>query len=144
MSLNIKNPKGIHLISLPKILDQRGNLSFFESGNHIPFAIKRIFWIYDVPGGEIRGGHAYHTNEEVIIALSGSFDIIVDDGSEIKTYSLNRSYNGLYIPAGTWRHFENFSTNALSLVVASQDYNEQDYMREYEMFKNSKTQINHD
>jgi dTDP-4-dehydrorhamnose 3,5-epimerase-like enzyme len=144
MNLNIENPKSIHLISLPKILDQRGNLSFFESEKHIPFPIKRIFWIYDVPGGEIRGGHAYHANEEVIIALSGSFDIVVNDGQEIKTYSLNRSYNGLYIPAGTWRHFENFSTNALSLVIASDSYDEQDYIRDYASFQLSKAQINHD
>ena len=98
-------------IQLPKFLDARGNLSFIEQENHIPFKIERTYWIYDVPGGEKRGGHAYKNNEELIVALSGSFDVIVDDGNEKKTFSLNRSYYGLYVPKGTWREMQNFSTN---------------------------------
>ena len=103
------------IIDFPKIQDPRGNLTFLQSPNQIPFQIQRTFWTYDVPGGEIRGGHAYHTQEEVIIALSGSFDVVITnpDGSSEK-FSLNRSYYGLYLPAKTWRHIENFSTNSLA------------------------------
>lgn len=119
------------LIQLPKILDRRGNLSFLESGNHIPFEIKRVFWIYDVPGGEIRGGHAYRESEEFIIALSGSFDVILNDGEKEQCYSLNRSYYGLYIPKVMWRHMENFSTNSLALVLSSTYYSEKDYIRDF-------------
>src|SRR5260221_9649137 len=104
----------VKLIDLPKILDERGNLSFLEENNHIPFIIKRAYWIYDVPGGEQRGGHSYKTNHEFIIALSGSFDIVIDDGINTKTYTLNRSYYGVYIPNCLWRHMENFSTNSLA------------------------------
>ncbi len=125
----------IQLINLPKILDERGNLSFVEELNHIPFKIKRTYWIYDVPGGEERGGHAYKKNEEFIIALSGSFDVVIDDGKEIKKYHLNRSYYGLYVPKMTWRHMENFSTNALALNLASTPFDDEDYIREYEEFK---------
>ena len=124
----------IRIIDLPKIIDDRGNLSFFEGENQIPFQIKRCYWIYDVPGGETRGGHAYYNNKELIIALSGSFDVVVDNGVEKKTYSLNRSYYGLYIPNGLWRHLENFSTNSLALIVASEEYNESDYIRNYEQY----------
>ncbi len=124
----------IRIIDLPKIIDDRGNLSFFEGENQIPFQIKRCYWIYDVPGGETRGGHAYYNNKELIIALSGSFDVVVDNGIEKKTYSLNRSYYGLYIPNGLWRHLENFSTNSLALIVASEEYNESDYIRNYEQY----------
>lgn len=122
------------IINLPKIEDNRGNLSFVEGLNHIPFEIKRAYWIYDVPGGEIRGGHAYKTLSEFIIALSGSFDIILHDGKEEKKYSLNRSYYGLYVPKMYWRRLENFSTNALCLVLASEKYNENDYIRNFTEF----------
>jgi dTDP-4-dehydrorhamnose 3,5-epimerase-like enzyme len=126
------------LIDLPKIPDDRGNLSFIQTGTHIPFAIKRTYWIYDVPGGEIRGGHSYHTNQELIVALSGSFDVIIDDGKQKHTLSLNRSYYGLYVPAGLWRHMENFSTNSLALVLASTDFDANDYERDYDKYVNSK------
>jgi dTDP-4-dehydrorhamnose 3,5-epimerase-like enzyme len=124
------------IINLPKILDERGNLSFIEENNHIPFAIKRTYWIYDVPGGEIRGGHSYQENEELVVSLSGSFDVVLNDGITEKKISLNRSYYGLYIPKRIWRHMENFSTNSLVLVLASTDYSEEDYVRDFELFKN--------
>jgi dTDP-4-dehydrorhamnose 3,5-epimerase-like enzyme len=124
-----------NIIQLPKFLDARGNLSFIEEENHIPFKIKRTYWIYDVPGGEKRGGHAYKENEELIVALSGSFDVILDDGKEKKTFSLNRSYYGLYVPKGTWREMQNFSTNSLALILSSTEYNESDYIRDYDEFK---------
>lgn len=119
------------IIELPKFLDARGNLSFAEQNNHIPFEIKRTYWIYDVPGGEDRGGHAFKENQEVVIALSGAFDVVVDDGERKKIFTLNRSYYGLYIPAGLWRTMENFSTNSLALEFGSQHYDEDDYIREY-------------
>lgn len=122
------------IIELPKFLDARGNLSFAEQNNHIPFEIKRTYWIYDVPGGEERGGHAFRQNQEVVIALSGAFDVVVDDGEKKKTFTLNRSYYGLYIPAGLWRTMENFSTNSLALEFGSQHYDEDDYIREYSEF----------
>lgn len=122
------------LISLPKVVDERGNLSFLENQKQIPFSIARVYWIYDVPGGEVRGGHAYKTLQEVIIALSGSFDVVLNDGKEEKTFSLNRSYTGLYIPSMIWRRLENFSTNSLALIAADQPYNEKDYIRNYEEF----------
>ena len=127
----MKQPK---IIELPRFLDARGNLSFAEQNNHIPFAIQRTYWIYDVPGGEARGGHAFRQNEEFIIALSGSFDVIVDDGKNKKTYTLNRSYYGLYVPAGLWREMTNFSTNSLALEFGSTRYSEHDYIRDYEEF----------
>ncbi len=122
------------LIQLPKIMDVRGNLSFLEGNNHIPFDIKRAYWIYDVPGGETRGSHAFKVQEEFIIALSGSFDVKVDDGTEKKVFSLNRSYFGLFVPAGCWRSLENFSTNSLALVLASTAFNDSDYIRNYNEF----------
>jgi dTDP-4-dehydrorhamnose 3,5-epimerase-like enzyme len=122
------------IIELPKFLDARGNLSFAEQNNHIPFEIKRTYWIYDVPGGEDRGGHAFKENQEVVIALSGAFDVVVDDGSSKKTFTLNRSYYGLYIPKGLWRTIENFSTNAFALEFGSFPYFEKDYIREYDEF----------
>ena len=122
------------IIKLPKILDQRGNLSFVQNNAQIPFEIKRTYWLYDVPGGECRGGHAYINTEEVIIAMSGSFDVAVDDGKEKKTFHLNRSYYGLYIPKGLWREMENFSTNSLALEFASTPYNPDDYVRDYDEF----------
>lgn len=123
------------LIELPKILDARGNLTFLENKRHFPFDIKRVFWTYDVPGGETRGGHAFRTQEEVVIALSGSFDVVIKDKDGVeRRYHLNRSYKGLYLPPLTWRHMENFSTNALSLHVSSSDFSESDYIRDYEQF----------
>lgn len=122
------------IIELPKILDSRGNLSFAENFKQIPFEIKRTYWIYDVPGGENRGGHAYRENEEFIIALSGAFDVIVDDGKQKKTFTLNRSYYGLYVPKGLWRVMENFSTNAFALEFGSEHYSEDDYIRDYEAY----------
>jgi dTDP-4-dehydrorhamnose 3,5-epimerase-like enzyme len=127
--------KDVKLIELPKILDDRGNLSFLEANRHVPFEIKRTYWIYDVPGGESRGGHSYKINEEFIIALSGSFDVVLTDGKDKKTISLNRSYFGLYVPNGIWRHLENFSTNALAFITASTAYNELDYERDFNTYK---------
>jgi len=128
----------VKIIQLPKILDRRGNLTFIEGNNHIPFGIKRTYWIYDVPGGESRGGYAFKIQQEFIVALSGSFDVVVDDGNNKKIFQLNRSYYGLYVPSGLWRHMENFSTNSLSMVLASNDFNENDYIREYDEFKNTR------
>ena len=122
------------LIQLPKFLDARGNLSFVEQENHIPFVIKRTYWLYDVPGGESRGGHAYKDNQEFIVALSGSFDVILDDGYEKKVFTLNRSYYGLYVPKGLWREMENFSTNSLAMILSSTDFDENDYIRDYDEF----------
>ena len=124
----------IKQIELPKFLDARGNLSFAEQNNHIPFEIKRTYWIYDVPGGEARGGHAFRNNEEFIIALSGSFDVMVDDGLTKQTFTLNRSYYGLYVPAGLWREITNFSTNSLALEFGSVKYSAEDYIRDYDEF----------
>ena len=125
---------GVKLVNLPKFLDARGNLSFVEQLNHIPFEIKRTYWIYDVPGGEARGGHAYKQNKEFIVALSGSFDVVLDDGNEKRKITLNRSYNGLFVPNGLWREMENFSTNSLALIISSTEYDEIDYVRDYDAF----------
>jgi len=122
------------LIQLPKIPDPRGNLTFIEGERHIPFAIRRAYWIYDVPGGEVRGGHAYQALQEFVVALSGSFDVVLDDGHERRTVLLNRSYFGLYIPQLIWRHLENFSTNAVCLILASLPYDEHDYIRDPALF----------
>ena len=124
----------VKLIELPKFTDPRGNLSFVEQNNHIPFEIKRTYWIYDVPGGENRGGHAFINTEEFIVALSGGFDITVDDGSQKKSFTLNRSYYALYIPKGLWREMGNFSTNSLALEIASTKYNPADYIRDYNQY----------
>ena len=126
------------IIQLPKNGDRRGNLSVIEQLDRIPFKIERAFWIYDVPGGEYRGGHAYRESEEFIVALSGSFDVVVDDGTQKQVFSLNRSYYGLYIPKRMWRGMENFSTNSLALVLSSTPYDEADYIRDYEDFKQVK------
>lgn len=134
----MKNPQ---LIQLPKIEDERGNLSFFENNNQLPFKIKRTYWIYDVPGGEERGGHAYKEQQEFIVALSGSFDVILHDGKEEKKFSLNRSYYGLFIPKMLWRKMENFSTNALALIVSSKSYNKNDYIRDFNEFKKMKDEV---
>jgi len=124
----------VQLIQLPKFTDPRGNLSFVEQLNHIPFEIKRTYWIYDVPGGETRGGHVFKNNQEFIVALSGAFDVIVDDGYQKRKFTLNRSYYGLYVPAGLWREMENFSTNSLALEFGSIHYDMNDYIRNYDVF----------
>ena len=123
------------IICLPKISDVRGNLSIIEQFKHVPFEIKRVYWIYDVPGGVDRGGHAYKESEEFIVALSGSFDVELDNGEEKQTYQLNRSYNGLYVAKAMWRRMTNFSTNSLALVLASTDYSPNDYIMDYQDFK---------
>lgn len=123
------------IINLPKILDKRGNLSFFENPQQLPFEIARTYWIYDVPGGETRGSHAFKEQQEFIVALSGSFDVVLHDGSEEIKFSLNRSYYGLFIPKIYWRRMENFSTNALALIVSDKHFDEKDYIRDFEEFK---------
>ncbi len=122
------------IIDLPRFLDARGNLSFAEQLNQVPFELQRVYWLYDVPGGESRGGHAYKTNQEFIIALSGSFDVVIDNGRQKKNFTLNRSYYGLYIPQGLWREMHNFSTNSFALVLSSTQYDPDDYVRNYEEF----------
>lgn len=123
------------LIQFPKIVDPRGNLTFLQNPEQIPFQIKRVFWTYDVPGGEKRGGHAYKQQHEVIIALSGSFDVIVfNERGEKSSFSLNRSYFGLYLPPATWRQMENFSTNSLALHISSSTYDANDYVRDFDNF----------
>jgi hypothetical protein len=123
------------ILKLPKISDPRGNLTFLQEFDHVPFEIKRVFWTYDVPGGEKRGGHAYFQQHELIIALSGSFDVVITDNyGKCKTYSLNRSNYGLFIPAKNWRHMENFSTNAFGLHLSSSKYHEDDYIRSFQYF----------
>ncbi len=126
----------LKLISLPKILDPRGNLSFIEEDTHLPFKIRRVYWIYDVPGGEHRGGHAFRETDEIIVALSGSFDVVLHDGEKEHRFSLNRSYYGVLIPKMIWRMLENFSTNSLALIIASTDFSEKDYIRDFNDFKN--------
>lgn len=126
------------LINLPKILDKRGSLSFFEHPGHLPFEIKRTYWTYDVPGGETRGSHAFKEQQEFIIALSGSFDVVLHDGENETKFSLNRSYYGLYVSKMYWRRLENFSTNSVALIVSDQIYDENDYIRDFEEFKNLK------
>ena len=128
------NVNDAHLVNLPKILDARGNISFAENFQHIPFEINRTYWLYDVPGGIGRGGHAEINNEEFIIALSGSFDIVIDDGTRSKTFTLNRSYYGLYVPKGLWREIKEFSTNAVALEFGSIPYDTSDYIRDYDAF----------
>lgn len=122
------------IIDLPKILDSRGNLSFAENLTQMPFEIKRVYWIYDVPGGTERGGHAYRENTEFVIALSGSFDVLLDNGTSEERISLNRSYYGLLIPKLVWRTMVNFSTNSLALVLSSTEYDPEDYIRDYQEF----------
>ncbi len=123
------------IIDLPKIMDDRGNLSFMESSRHVPFAIRRSYWIYDVPGGESRGSHAYRELEEFVVALSGSFEVFLDDGVHQKVVTLNRAYYGLYVPSMIWRRLQNFSTNSVAFIVASRSYSEGDYIRDYEEFR---------
>lgn len=122
------------IIDLPKFEDPRGNLSFIEEWKQIPFKIERIYWIYDVPGGETRGGHAFKEQQELIVALSGSFFVIVDNGEKKQSFLLNRSYYGLYVPPGLWRQMHNFSTNSLALVLSSTKFNPDDYIYDYELY----------
>ena len=126
------------IIQLPKIFDKRGNLTFFENSKQIPFEIARVYWIYDVPGGETRGSHAYKEQQEFIVALSGSLDVVLHNGNEELKFSLNRSYYGLYIPKMYWRRLENFSTNSLALNVSDRAYDAMDYIRDFEEFKRLK------
>ena len=128
----MQHPK---IIELPKFTDPRGNLSFLENENQIPFKIARSYWIYDVPGGETRGGHAFKANDEFIIALSGAFDVVLDNGREKQKFQLNRSYYGLFVPKGWWREMENFSTNSVAFILSSIPYDENDYIRDYDEFK---------
>jgi len=123
-----------HLINLPKITDPRGNLSFIEGGQHIPFDIKRVYYLYDVPGGSDRGSHAHKNLHQFIVAMSGSFDVVLDDGKEKKRFHLNRSYNGLYVCPMMWRDLDNFSSGAVCMVLASAHYDENDYIRDYSQF----------
>lgn len=139
MIMNINKPQ---IISLFRHLDVRGNLSVIEEIKDVPFKIKRSYWIYDVPGGEVRGGHAYRENQEFIIALSGSFDVVLDNSKNTDIFSLNRSYYGLYVPKGYWRQMQNFSTNSLALILASTKYSPSDYIYDYSLFKTLSDEIN--
>ncbi len=130
--------KSIKIINFPKIQDPRGNLTFMQNHDQIPFVIKRTYWVYDVPGGEERGSHAFRESEEVIIALSGSFDVVLHDGEKESVYSLNRSYKGVFVPKMTWRTLNNFSTNSLALILSSTSYNIGDYIRDFKEFKDEK------
>lgn len=129
------SPETPRIINLPRFLDHRGNLSVIEESSNIPFCIRRAYWVYDVPGGESREGHAYHRGCEFIVALSGSFDVVTDDGVSTVRHSLNRSYYGLYIPAGIWRTLTNFSTNSLALILSSTEYDPDDYIIDYQLFQ---------
>lgn len=126
------------IMNIPKLNDPRGNLSFIESGRPVPFAIRRVYWMYDVPGGEVRGGHAYKKLQEFFVALSGSFDVVLNDGQNTKVVPLNRSYFGLWLPNMIWRRLENFSTNAVCLILASMPYTEDDYSRDFKIFQKAK------
>jgi hypothetical protein len=128
---------GCRIIELPRIPDPRGNLTFIEGSSHVPFDIQRVFYLYDVPGGEARGGHAHRELQQLIIAAAGSFDVIVDNGTEHERFSLNRSYYGLYVPRMTWTHLENFSSGSVSLVLASLQYDEADYYRDYDDYQDA-------
>lgn len=130
--------KEIHLIELPKINDPRGNLTFIESGMHVPFEVKRNYWIYDVPSGMWRDGHAFKEQEEFIVSLSGSFDVVVNDGKQQQTFHLARPQIGLYVPNMVWRHIDNFSTNSVALVLSSTQYDPEDYIEDFELFKKLK------
>ncbi|MCW2741934.1 MAG: WxcM-like protein [Blastococcus sp.] len=133
------NGAGCRIVDLPRVTDPRGNLTFIEGGAHVPFDIERVYYLYDVPGGESRGGHAHRGLEQLIIAAAGSFDVIVDDGTETARFHLNRSYYGLYLPRLTWRELGNFSTGSVCLVLASQKYGEDDYFRDYDDFLTART-----
>jgi dTDP-4-dehydrorhamnose 3,5-epimerase-like enzyme len=128
------------ILALPTVRDQRGSLTFIEAGRPVPFVIRRAYWIYDVPGGEVRGGHAYRRLQEVLVSLSGSFDVVLDDGRTSRVYTLNRSFCGLYVPPMIWRRIENVSTNAVCLILASLPYDPADYVRDYGRFVRCKEQ----
>lgn len=136
--MDADKPLEAHLIELPKINDPRGNLTFIESGMHVPFEVKRNYWIYDVPSGMWRDGHAFRQQEEFIVSLSGSFDVVVNDGTSERTFHLARPQIGLYVPRMTWRHIDNFSTNSVALVLASTSYDHEDYIEDFELFKTLK------
>lgn len=127
-----------HIINFPKVEDPRGNLSFIESDIHIPFTIQRAYWIYDVPGGKFRDGHAFRSQEEVIIALSGSFDVVLNDGTSENRFHMARSYYGLYVPRMTWRMIDNFSTNSVVYIISNEKYNPNDYIEDFNEFKSLK------
>jgi len=129
------NIQECRIINLPKIANEKGNLTFIEKNRHIPFEIKRVYYLYDVPGGETRGGHAHKALQQFIIAMNGSFDVILDDGSDRKRFHLNRAYYGLYIPSMIWRELDNFSSGSVCLSLVSEYYDEGDYIRDYETFK---------
>lgn len=126
---------GCRIIELPRVTDPRGNLTFIEGGRHVPFEIARVYYLYDVPGGETRGGHAHRDLEQLIIAMSGAFDVVLDDGAQQETVTLNRSYYGLYMPQLIWRELVNFSSGSVCTVLASRPYEEDDYFRDYEEFR---------
>ena len=130
--------KSVHYIELPKINDPRGNLTVIESGVQVPFEVKRNYWIYDVPSGMWRDGHAFKSQDEFIVALSGSFDVVVHDGEKEQTFSLARPQIGLYVPRMTWRHINNFSTNSVALVLSSTTFDQTDYIEDFEIFKDLK------
>lgn len=134
--------KNCCLINLPKIVDSRGNLTFIEGGNHLPFSIKRVYYLYDVPGGASRAAHGHKQLHQLMIAMSGSFDVTLDDGIEKKKYHLNRSYVGLYISPMIWRDLDNFSSGSVCMVLASDFYDEKDYYRDYEEFIYESKQLN--
>jgi len=134
----LQNDHQAQILQLPKFLDPRGNLTFLEGDKHIPFVNERVYWIYDVPGGEIRGGHAFKNQREFIVALSGSFDVVLHDGKAETKFQLNRSYYGLYVPAMHWRSLENFSTNSIAMILADREYNIDEYIRDFDQFKSSK------
>ncbi len=125
----------VRIINLPKICDPRGNLSFIQNGTHLPFDIARVYWIYDVPGGKYRDGHAFRTQHEFIIALSGSFDVVLNNGKASERHHLCRSYYGLYVPPMTWREIDNFSTNSVALVISSTLYDENDYIQNFDQYQ---------
>ena len=133
------DPGGSRIIELPRITDPRGNLTFVEGDRHVPFAIRRVFYLYDVPGGETRAGHALRTCHQFIVAMSGSFDVVVDDGQARARFSLNRSYYGLYLPPKLWRELDNFSSGSVCLVLASEPYDESSYYRDYSQFRREMT-----
>jgi dTDP-4-dehydrorhamnose 3,5-epimerase-like enzyme len=130
----MNNSDPCSIIELSKIADPRGNLTFIENNRHVPFEIRRVYYLYDVPGGASRAGHAHKTLQQFLIAMSGSFDVMVDDGRERKTFHLNRSYYGLYIPPLIWREIDNFSSGSVCLALASEFFDESDYYRDYDEF----------
>lgn len=140
LSKNAFNINACRIVSLPKISDPRGNLTFVEGGNHIPFEIQRVYYLYDVPGGAERGGHAHKGLHQLIIAMSGSFDVLLDDGVDKKRIHLSRSYNGLYVCPMIWRELDNFSSGSVCMVLASNKYDEDDYYRDYEEFSRKRGQ----